>query len=347
MDVTVAQDTDEQLWDSMVDRTENATIWHTWRWLKLLENYSVLKKAGFTARAKLEPLILSDRGRPVGICPLFFFRVMGLTYCYSPLSQEDTHYLGPLFPEVPGAGQKAAQVFWLDASRAIDRFIRKIRKSSYVHISSSPGIDDCRPFRWAGYKIEPRYTYYIDLTPGTDAIWNGFKKEVRYSVGKARKDGITVSEGNREDALHIWELLKKRNRVKFPKEFIGAACDGFFPDRMKIFVARKGSERLSGVILLLYRDKASLWIGPPKLPGIVLNELVIWESIAWATAQGFRTFEIVGADDYPLFTFKRKFNGKLVQFFHMNWYAPPLDAAISLYNALFRGGRNQIEHEIS
>jgi len=345
MDVRIARDSDEDLWDSMVARSPHGTIWHTWKWLKLLERYSVLKKAGIAAKAHLEPLILTVRGRPVGICPLFFYRIMGLTYCYSPLSQEDTHYLGPLFPELLETGERAAQVFFLDASREIDRFIRKIRRSSFVHISSSPGIDDCRPFRWAGYSIEPRYTYYIDLSSGTDAIWKGFKKELRYSIEKARKEGIAVAEGGKEDAYHIWELLRKRNRVKFPKEFIGSACDAFLPDRIKIFVARKGPERLSGVILLLYRNKASLWIGPPKLPGMILNELVIWESIAWAAAHGYRVFEIVGADDYPLFTFKRKFNGKLVQFFHMNWYSPPLSAGVALYKALFRKDRNQIDRE--
>lgn len=345
MELKIATDTDAELWDSLVEQSPNGTLFHTWKWLKLIEKYSVLKKAGRKARARLDPLILTENGIPVGIYPLFFFRAMGMTYCYSPYSQEDTHYLGPLFPKLTRERPEAAQIFLVDVQRTVDRFIKKERKSNYVQISTPPGFDDCRPFKWAGYRVEPRYTYSIDISSGTEDVWNSFAGRLRQGIKKAGKDGITVTEGDKDDAYFIYDLLRKRNHAKFSKEYLGSVYDEFHPDHMKIFIAKKGSERISGAIALLFKDRMSGWNGMPRVQGSNVNELLRWESIKWAGAHGYRTYEIIGADDYPLFPFKRKFNGRIEEFYQMKWYSPAFYVAMSLYTSIFKGQRNQIEEE--
>jgi lipid II:glycine glycyltransferase (peptidoglycan interpeptide bridge formation enzyme) len=254
-------------------------------------------------------------------------------------------YLGPLFPDIDGMKQEKKQIFLLDMQKAMDRFIKKDLKSNYILIKTSPGFEDCRSFRWGGYTIEPRFTYYIDLSEGTNGIWKNFNRSLRYYIEKAKKEGIVVVQGDKDDALYIYDLLKERKRVKSSKEFLGSVYDTLSPDHLKIFLAKAGSERLSGIITLIHKDQVSFWIGSPKYSykGISPNELVLWESIRWAGEQGYNTYEIVGADDYVLFPFKRKFNGKIIQYYHMKWYSPLLNVIASVYSSVKKRDDNVLD----
>jgi hypothetical protein len=353
MELKIAKETDQKLWDGIVERSPNGTLFHTWNWLKLMEKYSSMKNAGIKSflfpqeiSAQLFPVILMEKDCPVGIFPLFFFKNPVFNFCYSPPSNVRTAtYLGPLFPDIETMKQEKMQIFFLDAQREIDRFLKKELKSKYIVISTPPGFEDCRAYKWSGYTVEPRYTYHIDLTSGTDVIWKSFNRSLRYYIEKARKQGINVIEGNKDDSFYIYDLLAERNRDTFPKEFLGEVYDLFFPDHMKIFIAKVGSECLSGIITIINKDKVSFWAGAPKCSykGLSPNELVLWESIRWAGENGYKTYEIIGADDFSLFPFKRKFNGKIIPYFQMIWFSPSINLVSSVYHSLKKGNINELE----
>lgn len=344
MELKIAEEADQQKWDAMVERSSNATLFHTWKWLKLMEKYSSMNIAGIKTRARLYPLFIMEKDNPVGIYPLFFLKTPLLTYCYSPPSNVETMHLGPLFPDIDTMKEDKKQIFLHDIQTLIDRFIKKDQNTNYIQINTSPGYEDCRSFKWGGYSAEPRYTYHIDLSIGTDLIWKNFNKSLRYYIEKAKKEGITVAEGTKEDGFYLHDLLKERNRINSPREFMGEVFDQFFTDHFRVFIAKAGAEHLSGIIILIYRDKVSFWVGSPRYSykGLSPNELVLWESIRWAAEHGFKTFEIVGADDYSLFPFKRKFNGKIIQYYQMKWLSPSLNLVSSLYRYLKKGDNNQL-----
>jgi hypothetical protein len=324
VELKIASETDKEIWDAVVDRSPDSSIYHTWKWLKLAENFANLKKAGIKSGAIFYPVMLMERGSPVGICPFFIFKAAGFSSCYSPPPGVATLYLGPLFPDIETMNEGKKQTFLVDVQKEMDRFIKKDRKSTSVQINTAPGFEDCRSYTWEGYTVEPRFTYYIDLSKGTESIWNSFSKHLRYWIRRATKEGIIVTDGNKEDAYHIYQLLQERDRVQYTKEFVGSVYDSFYPDHMKIFIAKAGSERLSGTIALLHKDKVSAWIGSPKYSynGISPNELIMWEIIQWACEQGYKTYEIMGADECVLFPFKKKFNGRIIQFYQMKWFSP-------------------------
>jgi len=345
MEIKIATETDQQLWDSIVDSAPNGTLSHTWKWLKVMEKYSSLKTAGIKASARLYPLFLMEKEKPVGIYPLYFFKIPLIKFCYSPPSRVDTLYLGPLFPDIDTMKQEKKQIFLMDMQKSVDRFIKKDLNANYIQINASPGFNDCRSFKWGGYTAKPLYTYHIDLTVGTDAIWKSFNRSLRYYIEKAKKEGITVTDGTKEDAFHIHNLLKERSRIKSPKEYLGELYDLYFPDNLKVFIAMADSERLSGIITIIHKDKVTFWVGAPKCSykGLSPNELVLWESIRWAGEQGYKTFEIEGADDYSLFPFKRKFNGKIIPYYQMKWFSPYLNVVASVYSAIKKRDNNELD----
>jgi hypothetical protein len=106
MELKIASDTDQKTWDAVVERSSNSTIFHTWKFLRLMEKYSKLKKAGITSSATLYPVMLMNKDSPVGIYPFFLFKPAGLIYCYSPPPLTSTVYLGPLIPDIDEGGKK-------------------------------------------------------------------------------------------------------------------------------------------------------------------------------------------------------------------------------------------------
>jgi lipid II:glycine glycyltransferase (peptidoglycan interpeptide bridge formation enzyme) len=159
---------------------------------------------------------------------------------------------------------------------------------------------------------------------------------LKRNIERVKKEGVTVTDGSKEDAFFIYNLLRERKRNNSSIDYLGDICDQFFPDHIKIFVAKAGSERLSGIITVIHKDKVIFWVGAPKCSykGQFPNELIIWESIRWASEQGYKTFEILGADDFALYPFKRKFNGNLIPYYQMRWRSRSLIFISSLCQPL-------------
>ena len=336
MKLIIGEENDSQQWDTIVDRPPNGTLFYTWKWLKLLEKYSVIKIAGFKFNAQFFPLFITQNEIIVGIYPLYLFKTPMSTFCYSPPSNIDLLYLGPLIPDLETMKQEKKQMFLQDLQIQADRFIKKNLKANYIQINTPPGFSDCRLFKWGGYSATPRYTYHIDLTCGSDNILKNFNRSLRYYIEKAKKEGITVSDGTREDAFFIRDMLAKRNRIHSPEDYLSELFTFFSPDHIKVFIARAGSERLSGIITIAYKDMVSFWIGAPKclFKGLSPNELLLWEAIRWSADNHYKVFQILGADDYSLFPFKRKFNGTTVPYYQLKWLSPINNLMSSIYHAL-------------
>ena len=345
MDLKIATDQDAQKWDEVVECSPNGELFHTWRWLKLIEEHSIQKIGSFQSIARLYPVFLMEKETIVGIFPLYTFQVPFIKFCFSPPPHVDTMYLGPLFPGINNLIPSKTQSFLEEVQVVMDQFIKKDLRANYVRLNTPPGYDDCRFFKWGGYESEPRYTGYIDLREGLDILWKNLSRSLRQAIERAKKEGLCVSEGNKDDVYYIFDLLKERNRISTSKQFLGAVYDAFSQDNLKIFIAKAGEKRLSGIILIIYKDKVTFWCGAPKstYKEVTPNELLLWEAICWAESQGFKTFELEGADDFSLYPFKRKFNAKNVLYFQNRWFSPPLQMLSRTYHAFKRRDMNQLE----
>jgi lipid II:glycine glycyltransferase (peptidoglycan interpeptide bridge formation enzyme) len=148
--------------------------------------------------------------------------------------------------------------------------------------------------------------------------------------------GIEVDEGERRDVEHIYDLLKRRDRIKATKEFLLEIFDNFHPNNIKVFISKKENDCLSGIITTCYKNKVSFWIGSPRVlyHGVSPNELLLWESIKWSIANGFEFYEIMGADDLSLYPFKSKFNGELINSLSMKWFSPAFKLIVGVYQSI-------------
>ncbi|HOX34155.1 MAG TPA: GNAT family N-acetyltransferase [Methanoregulaceae archaeon] len=336
MELKIFQDSDKESWDSFVRESGYGTFFHTWDWLKIMERYSFKYLFRKKTPSKLHTVAVIDKSGIVGICPLFSYDAPFVRIVASPAFAVENHYLGPVLRTSPGLLPENQQLLTLDFIKEIDDYLRKTFQPQYILFHTSPGFADMRPFVWSGYEVEPRYTYKMDLTIGKDGLWKAFPRGLKRMVLKAEKAGIVVREGSEEDLRHIFALLRNRDRIYQDFDFLHDLYESFHPKNFRVFIAYHGDERLSGITLVTYKDTAYFWVGSPKYEyqGFSPNALVVWYAIQWAIESGYSCFEILGADDYSLFPFKRKFNASLSMYFTARWLTPFKRVTRSVYGLI-------------
>ena len=316
---------DKYEWNELVG---NSTPFHTWEWLKLMETHSKKKILGRERRAKLLPLKVMEGDTPIGVCPIFLYEGWP-RFVFSPPARVEALYLGPLIID-KSLKRSKRESRALKVIEELKEFIEGL-KPNFVLIHTL--LEDVRPFKWLGYEVDPRYTYVLKLNTIED-VWKGYHRSLRRGIEKARKKGITVREGDIDDLKHVYDLLKDRNRIHTTKDFVLDVYENF-NGNLKVFIAEKDGERLSGIVNVCYGDRVYFWIGAPKFSfdGVNPNGLVIYESMKWALENGYKEYEIMGADDRTLYDFKRKFNGRLEMFFTVRKLRPSI---LRILEAMYR-----------
>jgi hypothetical protein len=314
---------ESELWDKIVYSSSYGTVFHTWKWLKIAEKYTY---------SNLHPLIAYQGTNAVGIYPIFLVKKGFINIAFSPPPKAYLMYLGPLIIDENLKQDKKEGIF-MDIQNEIDRYLFSELKCKYVSISSPPGLFDCRPFRWSGYQVVPRYTYKINLTKGLDHVWEGFDRKLRVDLNKAIREGVVVDEGNKDDVEFIHHSLSKRLKdrglkLDVDKKYLLELFEEFYPkNNMKIFIANYKGEKIGGMISLSYKNIVYLWEGISKtgLKGISVNDMVQWEAIKWACKNGFSYYDSMDSGNNPKFrSFKSKYNPELVIWFTAVKYSSPV-----------------------
>ena len=121
-----------------------------------------------------------------------------------------------------------------------------------------------------------------------------------------------------------------------PYDYANAVFKAFFPNNMKVFVAEKDGEVLSGIIMLAFKGKLSAWVGAVRsdFKGISPNTIIIWDCIRWAIENDFEKFEIIGANDLPLYTWKRRFGLELLEYYDIRYYSNLVNLAMTINKLL-------------
>ena len=283
-------------WDEYLDRFPDATPFHTRDWLECLEE---------VRGANWIPLGMFRGGKLVGLAPIFSLTRGFLKLLASPLTGWATPYLGPLC----GEGELE------DALRALKCKASECR-AAYLELTLTPGkeVGDL------GFRKEMRTTYILDLEPDEGVMWKKLKKECRNRVRKAEKEGVQVHEVPSPEFFRTyWEMAKdvyakSRRPPAIPLEFFVRLWDRLRPKgRIRVLVAEHKGEPIASLISLIHRDTVYDWDGVSYLKAYKLaaNNLLEWEIIRWASREGFRRYDMLGADIPGVARFKASFGPRL------------------------------------
>ncbi len=319
IELEIVGEDEKDKWDTLVETSPHGTIFHTWEWLKIMEKHT---------KSKLYPIVGMKGTTIIGIYPLFCLKNFSLKSVFSPPPWVSVPYLGPVIADYDKLKQDKKESIFTDFQREVDKFIESEIKPNYTLISSPPGLLDARPFKWAGYHVEPIYNYIIDLSKGEDYVWEQFKKNLRQNINRAIREGSRMEEGSKEELEWIINAIARRyeEQGKVASTSIGYLLDlydTFYPQNMKIFVAKYNDEVVSGMIDIYYKDKVVSWLGNTKanVEGRSPNELLQWEAIKYATENGMKYYEEMGANTERLCGYKSKYNPDLLICFSAKKYS--------------------------
>lgn len=321
--IKIADENHQQEWDDYILNSSFGTIFHTWQWLKIMEKHT---------SSTLYPLQIFKGSTHIANYPIFFKKKGLLRVALSPPYTTDVLYLGPVLAEYESYKQPKKEEYLIGIQSEIDHFLFNNLRCNYVNLRTAPGLLDSRPLRWAGYDVEPFYTYRLDLNASIDEIWACLHKTVRKNIKSIQDKGIVIEKGNEKDLSFIQSEIQRRfgeqGRIRYDTSlYLRDIFQEFNGRNLDIFVAKYRGKTVSGVIHLNYNGIMYQWVGLPKaeVDGISPNELLVWESIRSAHEMGMRYYDIMDGGDNPrLRRFKSKFNPELSIWYSAEKYSHPV-----------------------
>jgi lipid II:glycine glycyltransferase (peptidoglycan interpeptide bridge formation enzyme) len=148
-------------------------------------------------------------------------------------------------------------------------------------------------------------TIVLDLTQDIETLLSQMRATTRRYIRQGQRRGLTVREGGAGDLDAFAGLMKNlclRRKVQpnIPQgNFLRELWNHFATrDCLRLFLAESEGEPISAVLVFTMGRWARLWrIGwSGSHRAVRPNELVYWEAIRWAKANGYRFFDLVGFD---------------------------------------------------
>jgi hypothetical protein len=286
-------------WNSLITEFPVTMPFHTLDWLNIISE--------IWPKTDIHFLSIEEGKETIGLLPIMLKKKFGLKLLGSPLRGYFTPYLGPIL--------KDPTLF--DYSALIKSLIEDFYPD-FLEIFIPPGLhinlEDAKKMK----------TVLIDLKKGEDLLWKGIKKGTRSHIRQAKKLGVEVLNPTELDSwLPIYYAMvtdtynKQGLANPAPMSFYEQLWKVFYPKGMlKVFLARYQGKIVAGSFYLIWQgviyglDGASFREYRKVRP----NNLIKWETIAWATKSGLAIYDMVGANVPNIVEFKKGFGGDIVEY---------------------------------
>ncbi len=319
IELQLLEENESEQWDKMVETSPHGTIFHTWKFLNLIEKHT---------DTKLYPIIGYKETKAIGIFPIFFQKKFFYRAVFSPPPHSAVPYLGPLIIDYDSLKPYERESNFIRFQKKIDEFISEELKPNYVTVVSPPYLLDVRPLIWTNYEVSPRYNYIIDLTKGEEYLWTRFQKNLREGLTRTERRGVVVEESGEEGLNFIYDnycrRYKEQNRKPpISRDYLIEVFKSYHPGNLRVFISRFNREPIGGTINLCYNHNFASWIGSAKtnISGLSANDLTQWECIKWAYRNKFEIYEEIGANTERLWQFKSKYNPEISMCFNAKRYS--------------------------
>ncbi|MCK4270768.1 MAG: GNAT family N-acetyltransferase [Methanogenium sp.] len=144
------------------------------------------------------------------------------------------------------------------------------------------------------------------------------KKNARAEINSAKKKGVLVEEGNKEELQILYDMMVKRysaqnKSANISLEYLFEIYDRFRKN-IRILTAKYDDEIITSSIKIRFKNEELSWIGSPKPENFSPspNPLITWEEIKDAYENGMDYYIQMGtAGNQKLRTYFSKFNPDL------------------------------------
>ncbi|KKT35909.1 MAG: Methicillin resistance protein [Parcubacteria group bacterium GW2011_GWA2_44_12] len=314
MSVSIHPIDDRGEWESFLESAAPQTFLHSWEWGEFNE-------------ALGDPVFrvgIYEHGALAGVALIIKVRARRGTFLFCP------H--GPLIASNQNEHVRALVAYL--------RALGKKEKAWFVRISSLFPDDSTHRamFQKIGFRNAPIHMHsergwILDITPSEDELLKNMRKDARYAIKKAQKDGVTVTVSRDiADIGHFWsiyqETVARQEFAAFSKKYIVAEFAAFqnFNNALLLFAYYKG-EAIAGAMIIFTKNSAFYHHGASTRTHSAISgaHVLQWSAIREAKRRGcnFYNFWGIAPDNKPrnhpwfgLSHFKKGFGGSCEDYLH-------------------------------
>ena len=175
-----------------------------------------------------------------------------------------------------------------------------------------------------GFSFHEHLNYIVKVSEDETESLKRLNTSKRRQVRKSIKQGATISKASSmEEVRKFYKILSELYRTKVKKPLPQLAFfETFFKQEQGVFLMiYKQKELLGGIRCPIDQTTIYEWYIAgldDKYNNIYPSVLVTWAPIAYATKNGLKYFDFLGAgkpdEDYGVREFKSKFGGELVEY---------------------------------
>lgn len=197
--------------------------------------------------------------------------------------------------------------------------------------------DDAKDFK---DEIQPRFVFRLDIKGKTeDEVLVGCHQKTRYNIRLAKRKGVVVKEGTREDLKDFHKIMiETGSRDGFiirSLDYFEKMYDELAPKHMKLLMAYYEDKPISGIIPIMYGNKTWYLYGASSNQhrNLMPNYLLQWEMIRQAIQNKCDIYDFRGVSgvvdethpQYGLYRFKKGFGAEFTEFIgEVYWPFKPL-----------------------
>lgn len=282
--------TTSPIWPALLERY-HSSIFHSPDWLTVLKETYGMEIGAY--------VLMDDADQPVAgiplahICDMRGERLVSLPFC---------DYCDPLVT----TEDQWRSLFGAIDSRHMPVIMRPLHNPLPV---DDPRFSEMKVARW----------HRIDLSPGTDILWQNIDRSAHRAIHKAQQANVQVRLAEDKCDLrqffemHLHVRKHKYHMMAQPYRFFEHIWDHFIePRNGMLLMACKDDQVLGATLFLIWKQTLYYKFNASNAETLNLrpNDLIIWSAIQWAKAQGldWLDFGLSDWDQEGLIRFKRKFN---------------------------------------
>lgn len=239
--------------------------------------------------------------------PYVIQRGRGLTMLTMPPL---TQTLGPWLRPYPGKYTNRLS----EEKQLMTELIEQLPRFDLFQQNFHYSITNWLPFYWQGFHQTTRYTYRLPDLSDLNAIWEGFRENIRGDIRKAsNRVGLTIRTDLSIDdflALNIQTFERQGKGLPYSTSLIHRLDEACLANNVReMFIAEDEQGRHHAGVYIVWDEQSAYYLmggGDPDLRSSGATSLCMWEAIQFA-ATVTRSFDFEGSMIEPVERFFRAF----------------------------------------
>lgn len=264
-----------------------------------------------------EIVVNNKNGDCIGRLPYVYIKRHCINVCTVPLL---TQQVGPWI----STNSNMKRIAKLKHIKKVsEELIEKLAHCKNVDLYFHRKYEYVLPFIWAGYSVEPKFSYVLDDLNNLDSIKSGMESKVRNLIKNAQKSIVVKEDISDEDLLRLLEATFEKQGRKLPLDknvVVRIVRESISRNSGKVFCAENISDGKAVAMAFFVYDKNTCYylLGGKDytldIPGC--QELLLWHGIKFAATVSTE-FDFEGSMIPGIESFFRGFGGKPCIYFRV------------------------------